>query len=340
MTIGADRATARSCLGASEERLAFFGKNVLEHGSIMKKRTTLSNSAMTTATVCTMIVACSSSSSKSPGTSVGSDSTPPGTTAVLAAPYPVCTTLTPGAFITADDAGASYTYPTSTACTSTASAAASGPADMHCQSEGNPNGTPPQPVNGQDCAVSPPASGDDASEATDAAMGDDAATGDDSGAGPTPGPCDENGTDGAYGSTNYGTEGDDDDCKYHVTYTASPICENTGTYFVVTATYQTAHPTVGAPLTGAATFAEVCYEGTQVDTISAAAEAHPVPAVDGRPPAGNQQVVEGPPGTYTIGPVVFDASGFWTVRFHFNEFCCDGADDSPHGHAAFHISVP
>ncbi len=38
----------------------------------------------------------------------------------------------------------------------------------------------------------------------------------------------------------YGTEGDDDDCKYHVTYTASPICENNGTYFVVKATYLTA----------------------------------------------------------------------------------------------------
>jgi hypothetical protein len=149
--------------------------------------------------------------------------------------------------------------------------------------------------------------------------------GDDAGAGPTPGPCDENGTDGAYGTTHYGTESDDDDCKYHVRYVASPICRNNGTYFVVNAT----HLAGGAPLTGAAAFAEMCLSDT-----------HAPPAINARPPNGSQQVVEGPPGTYTIGPVQFDASGNWTVRFHFNEFCCDGTPNSPHGHVAFHITVP
>jgi len=124
----------------------------------------------------------------------------------------------------------------------------------------------------------------------------------------------------------YNTSGDDDDCKYTVSYTATPICENTGVYFVVKANYQTRN---GAVLTGASTFAELCLSDT-----------HPAPAIDSRPPQGAQQVVEGPPGTYTIGPVQFDAPGDWTVRFHFNEFCCDVADDSPHGHAAFHVTVP
>jgi hypothetical protein len=142
---------------------------------------------------------------------------------------------------------------------------------------------------------------------------------------PAPGPCGENGPD--YGATMFGTSGGDDDCKYHVSYTAPvPICENDGTYFVVTATYQTRN---GAPLTGACTFAELCLNDT-----------HPAPAVDARPPQGSQKVVEGPPGTYTIGPVTFDAPGQWTVRFHFNELCCDVADDSPHGHAAFFVNVP
>jgi hypothetical protein len=46
------------------------------------------------------------------------------------------------------------------------------------------------------------------------------------------------------------------------------------------------------------------------------------------------------PGVYTVGPVRFDASGMWTVRFHFFETCTDFAEDSPHGHAAFYLNVP
>ena len=135
--------------------------------------------------------------------------------------------------------------------------------------------------------------------------------------------CGENGPD--YGATMFGTEGDDDDCKYHVTYDASPICQNDGAYLVVTARYLTS----GAPLTKACTFAELCLNDT-----------HVVPLADFRPPTGAQTVVEGPPGTYTIGPVVFDEPGQWTVRFHFNEQCCDVAASSPHGHAAFFVTVP
>lgn len=301
------------------------------------------NRAIAGAGVCTLIVACSSSKSGSSSPAVGSDPTPPGTTAVLEAPYAVCQSLEPGSFITANDAGASYTGPSPTPCSGTTGGAVSGAADMHCTMEVDSGcNTPPQPVNGADCDYNPDtgssAPADDAGDAAAAAPTNcPAGSGE---AMTTPGPCDENGTDLAYGYTHYGTEGDDDDCKYHVSYTYSPICENNGTYFVVQATYQTAHPYVGAPLTGASTYAEVCYEGTQVDTVSMAGQTHPAPASDGRPPNGNQQVVEGPPGTYTIGPVEFDASGFWTVRFHFNEFCCDVAPDSPHGHSAFHISVP
>jgi hypothetical protein len=143
---------------------------------------------------------------------------------------------------------------------------------------------------------------------------------------PTPptGPCGENGSD--YGATQYGSEADDDDCKYHASWQASPICKGDGTYFTVTATYLAM---MGAPLTGACTFAETCLTDT-----------HAGPIVDARPPTGKQTVTEGPPGTYTIGPVVFDESGDWTVRFHFNEICCDTSPESPHGHVAFHVAVP
>jgi len=116
-----------------------------------------------------------------------------------------------------------------------------------------------------------------------------------------------------------------------VSYTVSPICENNDTYFVIEATSLTAKGSDGnpAPITGASTYLELFLGDT-----------HPAPAVDGQPPSGKQIVVEGPPGTYTVGPLQFDAAGEWTVRFHFNEFCCDNAPDSPHGHAAFYLTVP
>jgi len=275
----------------------------------MAKRNTLLISALAGAAACVLIVACSKSSSSGSGTS-NDDPTPPGTTPATA-PYPVCVPLEPGSFTKSG----SYTVPTTTSC-SPAGEPTAGVADSHCV------GVPPQPTDGPSCNnLDAGASGAGGSSGT----GGSAPSGD-AGAQPTPGPCDENGTDGAYGSTMYGTEGDDDDCKYHVSYTASPICENDGTYFIVTATHLAG--SLG-PLTGASTFAELCLNDT-----------HPAPAIDARPPSGSQQVVEGPPGTYTVGPVQFDAPGDWTVRFHFNEFCCDVVPTSPHGHAAFHVTVP
>ncbi len=296
--------------------------------------------------VCTLVVACSSSNpsttpdSGAPDSSmgIGSDPTPPGTTPVTNAPYAVCAPLEPGSFET--NSGASYAVPTTTSCTAPGGPApvtGSMPADSHCV------GVPPQTVNGASCGVMDAgvSSEDSGSSSEDAAAStsdagpvssDAGPMSDDAGSSPpAPGPCDENGVDGEYGSTQYGTEADDDDCKYHVSYTASPICENNGTYFVVTASYLAKTLADGglAPLENASTFAEICLSST-----------HPAPAVDARPPYGNQQVVEGPPGTYTIGPVQFDAPGNWTVRFHFNEFCCDVEDDSPHGHAAFFVNVP
>lgn len=115
----------------------------------------------------------------------------------------------------------------------------------------------------------------------------------------------------------YGTSGDDDDCKYHVVWKSSPVCENDGVTFTVTVTSKSD----GKPVTGAGTLIEAVLG----DTHSS-------------PMTGN--TTEDPPGTYQIGPVLFDEPGKWTVRFHIHEECTDVSDESQHGHAAFFVDVP
>jgi hypothetical protein len=121
-----------------------------------------------------------------------------------------------------------------------------------------------------------------------------------------------------YGPTLDGNSGDEDDCKFHVSWTATPICENDGVVFTVVVT----NKGDGTPLTGADMGSEVFLSVL-----------HPGPT-----PFLNSK--EGPPGTYVTDPAKFDQSGQWTVRFHFFENCTDTEDDSPHGHAAFFIQVP
>jgi hypothetical protein len=272
----------------------------LRERTIMNKRSNFATGGVASALVCTLILACTSSSS----TPTANSTTPIGATAVVDAGLIGCANLEDGCFTF----NGAYSAPAVTATCASPGGAVTGVADTHCV------GVPPQTVNPLSCGVTDAGPGDDDS--------DGGAAGD-AGAAPA-GPCGENGPD--YGATMYGTEGKDDDCKYDVTYSAAPICENDGTYLVVKAT-SLSEP--GTPVTGACTFAELCLNDT-----------HPAPSIDSRPPSGKQEVVEGPPGTYTIGPVLFDAPGQWTVRFHFNELCCDVADDSPHGHAAFFLNVP
>jgi hypothetical protein len=123
---------------------------------------------------------------------------------------------------------------------------------------------------------------------------------------------------GAYGDTLYNAEGNDDDCKYHLAFTSTPVRENTDVTFTVTATRRSDNQ----PATGAAVLAEVFLSDT-----------HPAPN-------SNQQTSEAAGGKYTIGPVRFDSPGRWTIRFHLYEDCADMLDDSPHGHAAFYLDVP
>jgi hypothetical protein len=132
------------------------------------------------------------------------------------------------------------------------------------------------------------------------------------------------GTDGggtassAYGPTMYGSAGDDDDCKYYISWTATPVKQNTDTTFTVTA--------LRLADMKPATCAGVRPDVSLSLTHGVAAPKNPSTEIA--------------PGLYQVGPIKFDAPGIWTVRFHLYEECDDGQADSPHGHAAFYVQVP
>jgi hypothetical protein len=175
-----------------------------------------------------------------------------------------------------------------------------GPADNHCV------GQSVQPTSEADCHP-------DAGPAADAGASD---------AGPTS-TC-------TYGDTMFGQEGDDDDCKYHVKWSSTPICEGSVT-FTVTATNLTDNSPV-ANMPGGMIIEPFIplVPDAACDTVTT----HPGPN-DGA------ALTETPPGSGTyVGPVLFNAPGDWTLRFHIHEECADLFPDSPHGHAAFHITVP
>jgi hypothetical protein len=168
-----------------------------------------------------------------------------------------------------------------------------GPADTHCQA------VPSQATNENDCNV-------------------------------TTLPDGGSGSGLAYGATMFNAQGDDDQCKYHLSWSSTPILENENVAFTFSATYKSA----GAPNPPACSGCPV--EG--LTTQNALVEAF----LSGTHPAPNtsQAVTPGAAGTYSIGPIQFDAPGRWTVRFHLFETCADVAADSPAGHAAFYVDVP
>jgi hypothetical protein len=120
-----------------------------------------------------------------------------------------------------------------------------------------------------------------------------------------------------FGATMFGNEGDDDDCKYHVVWSSTAICENEGITFTLTAT----NKVTGMPALGA---------DPSIEAFLGAS--HIAPSTGSATEKGN--------GVYDIGPVKFDMPGMWTVRFHLYETCEDTLPDSPHGHAAFFVNVP
>ncbi len=174
---------------------------------------------------------------------------------------------------------------------------------MHCV------GVTPQPTDTVACTETPPPDAAPGSNVQDA---------------PAPPQSD-------FGATMYNGSGKDDDCKYAVQWTSTPIRENEDVFFTVTASCLATGTacTEGSAATGANIFAEV-FQGTT----------HVAPPT-------NQAAVEDPPGTYKVGPIEFDDAGSggsagnsWTVRFHLHENCLDLEPDSPHGHAAFYLNVP
>jgi hypothetical protein len=133
----------------------------------------------------------------------------------------------------------------------------------------------------------------------------------------------------AYLPTRYGNEADDDDCKYHVAWSSSPVCSAPGS---VTFTVALTSLADGKPVTGAAPAPEV-FTTTPGDWDAAG-----YCDDDSTTPGTAGTFVEGPVGTY-VGPITFSQSGQWTVRFHFFP-TCDHWPSSPHGHVAFHVRVP
>jgi hypothetical protein len=117
----------------------------------------------------------------------------------------------------------------------------------------------------------------------------------------------------------FNSDGYDDDCKYHVSYTSTEIRRNEDVTFTVTITGLAP----AAPATGAAPYEEITLNGTHVSPSDPKAV---------ETPAGS--------GIYKIGPIKFDRAGQWVVRFHMFAECSDTPEDSPHAHIAFRIDVP
>ena len=139
----------------------------------------------------------------------------------------------------------------------------------------------------------------------------------DAGAGDAGMPMDDAGTGSDMGETMYNQSGADDDCKYDVSWTSTPIYKDTDATFTLTVKARAD----GKPVTGAEPDSEVFLSDTHA-----------------APNAGAKTTDKGN-GVYEIGPIRFDRAGKWTVRFHFFDVCSDGPD-SPHGHAAFYVNVP
>ncbi len=118
-----------------------------------------------------------------------------------------------------------------------------------------------------------------------------------------------------FGATMYNSSGDDDDCKYHVVWSITPTHVNQPATITVTVT----NLTDGTPVTGYTPHVEYfdSTQDTETDTATATST----------------------PGQFTIEPISFNTVETWQIRFHIHEECADVLDDSPHGHAAFYLTV-
>jgi hypothetical protein len=113
----------------------------------------------------------------------------------------------------------------------------------------------------------------------------------------------------------------DDDCKYDVSFTNSCVEVNKPVTFMLTLSERAS----GNPAVGGKPSNPEVFLADNPSHIS---------------PSQNIKAPESPAGTYAVGPILFDRSGRWVVRFHYFETCSDVEEDSPHGHVAFYIDVP
>lgn len=123
-----------------------------------------------------------------------------------------------------------------------------------------------------------------------------------------------------YGTTLYNDSGSDDECKFDVSISAENVrIDSDSTISLSLTTRET-----NKAATGAKPYIEAFLDDT-----------HPLP---GATPTGE----ETSDGEYKFSNVKFDASGRWTVRFHFYGDCetTAMASTEPHSHVAFYMDVP
>jgi len=134
--------------------------------------------------------------------------------------------------------------------------------------------------------------------------------------------------DADYGDTLFNDSGADDDCKYRVSWSSTPIRKNQNVTFTVKTTSN------GAPLERIAAQEAGATALSRVEPYIPCDPTHVPPIAD-----LTAAIKETSPGVFSVGPLVFDRSARWVVRFHFYEECVD-SETSPHGHVAFFVDVP
>jgi hypothetical protein len=167
---------------------------------------------------------------------------------------------------------------------------------------------------------------DPAACTADTSEGGAADTGDDS-AGGAPSDCNQT-HDAEYGDTLYNSDGNDDDCKYHASWTSTPIHLNEPVTFTLTTSL------IDDPSTPLAPLADGITPLQRLDVYEPCNATRLGPAQNLKP-----TIKQTAPGVFTAGPILFDQAGTWVVRFHLYEQCLD-TDTSPHGHIAFFVNVP
>jgi hypothetical protein len=133
-------------------------------------------------------------------------------------------------------------------------------------------------------------------------------------------------TDCDYGPTLENQESDDDECKYHIKWTSTPVCQGDVIFTATLTNLADGSPAAGVP------------SGLYLESFQPRNPKAPCD-VDEQHPGQPAYLSEKAPGVYE-GVVPFDATGLWTIRFHIHNECTAVRPDSPHGHAAFRLTVP